>query len=1036
MASMGSKRRVASWALAQALALGSASCGEGTSPTGSTPAPSVEAAPGAAPASAPTVAAVAADAFVAATDDAGRPTLLLGLRSGPTSSLSPEGAARTHLRRLAAVFGARAEDVDRLAPLGATAVGDGGAALVAFRDELDGAEPIEGSIVVLLAPDRRLVALRGGPNGARAPRLGAFALDAHQAAERALADRAGSSPPTLEATGADAAGFSHFLASRDGAPLATLRVRPVWERRPDGLLPAYVVEALPHGRSSEPRRSVIDARDGTVLATRSLIDHDAFAYRVFADPVDGRPLDGPTVDVTPHPTGVPGIPLPAFVAPSLVTIDGLPRADGSFDSWLPPGATETLGLHAESFADRASPDGFSMGDVRPTTSAPGLFDRAYDPTLAPLASDDQSMGSATELFYVTSYLNDYFHASGFDERAGNAQRTNFGRGGAEGDPIVTQAQDSADIGARDNASMWTPEDGVSPYMSVLLWTAEVLRELEIDGTVLDPGPSIALFGPTDYDVSGELAAAVDEVVLETDACSALANDVTGRVELVDRGNCTFREKVANIQLAGGIGVLVVNQTAGEAPPNMARGDAITPEITIPAMGIRLEQGRDLRAAMEQGPVLARLHRQVDLERDGSLDHLVVAHEWGHYLHRRLSVCDTYTCGALAEGYCDFVALHMAIRAGDDLAGAYAVGSYAARTSREDATYFGLRRVPYSIDVGKNALSFRHLVDDEPLPDTHPTRPGGKNSEVHAAGEVWATMLFESYAALRARPGLEPETARRRMADILVAGLRIAPRDATHTESRDALLAAASAIDEGDSLAMAEAFGRRGAGTCAVSAPRTTTDFVGVMEDGRLASRLALSGPWLVADGEVCDTDGILDPGESGHVEVRVANGGPVPTGPITVRIASPTPGLRFGSDTVVLEPIPAYDAALARIPVLFEPMSTADRIVLSAEAATASGCPSASSAEAIVLVNQDDARPPDVPDDRDAGPCSASGFPDGGVVSGRGGVIGGGLGCSVAILDESLPAWPAGLAALLLLGGLRRRRRGAGDQRRQSPWTP
>lgn len=1033
MASMGSMRRAASWVLLPALGFGGVSCDEQAPPVGGRPSASVEAVPRSDEASAE---AVAQDAFVAAADDSGRPTLVLGLRTGPASSLPPEDAARAHLRRLAGVYGARSEDVDRLASLGATAVGDGGASLVAFRETLDGVERIEGSIVVLLAPDRRLVAVRGGPTGERTPRLGAFVLGASDAAIRALALRAGSRAPSMAAAGTDAAGFARFLASLDGAPLATVRTRPVWERREDGLVPAYVVETLPHARSSEPTRTVVDARDGAVLATRSLVDHDAFTYRVFADPSDGRPLDGPTIDVTPHPLGVPGLAPPPFVAPSLVTIEGLPRPDGSLDPWLPAGASETVGLHAESFADRASPDGFSAGDVRPTTSAPGVFDRAYDPTLAPLASDEQSMGSATELFYVTSYLNDYFHASGFDERAGNAQRTNFGRGGADGDPIVTQAQDSADTGARDNASMWTPEDGVSPYMSVLLWTAEVVRELVLDGTELEPGPSIALFGPTDYDVTGEVAAAVDEVVLETDACSPLANDVTGKVVLVDRGNCTFREKVANVQLAGGVGVLVANNTPDEAPPNMARGDAITPEITIPAMGIRYDQGRELRTRIAEGPVIARLHRLVDLERDASLDHLVVAHEWGHYLHRRLSICDTYTCSALAEGYCDFVALHLAVRAGDDLAGAYAVGSYAARTSHEDATYFGLRRVPYSIDVAKNALSFRHLADGEPLPDTHPIRPGGKNSEVHDAGEVWATMLFEAYAALRARPGLEAEAARRRMADILVAGLRIAPRDATHTESRDALLAASSAIDEGDSLAMAEAFARRGAGTCAVSAARTSTDFVGVVEDRTLASRLAVSAPWLVADGEVCDADGLLDPGESGHVEVRVANGGPVPTGVVTVRVSSPTPGLRFANDTVELEPIPPYGAALARIPVLFEPTSDAERLVLSAEAGTDAGCPSASSAEAVVQVIRDDARPPGGLDDSDAGPCSAAGFPDGGVASGTGGVVGGGLGCSLAARDAPPPAWPFAPAALVLWRALRRRRRGAEDERRERSWTP
>src|SRR4029453_18081213 len=92
-----------------------------------------------------------------------------------------------------------------------------------------------------------------------------------------------------------------------------------------------------------------------------------------------------------------------------------------------------------------------------------------------------------------------------------------------------------------------------------------------------------------------------------------------------------------------------------------------------------------------------------------------------------------------------------------------------------------------------------------------------------------------------------DDVRRRMADYVVAGLKMTPTDATYTEQRDALLAAAATAwrdddddhDHGngndrksrraDLLALATAFARRGAGTCAVSPPPDSPTLPGVVE---------------------------------------------------------------------------------------------------------------------------------------------------------------------------------------------------------------
>ena len=60
--------------------------------------------------------------------------------------------------------------------------------------------------------------------------------------------------------------------------------------------------------------------------------------------------------------------------------------------------------------------------------------------------------------------------------------------------------------------------------------------------------------------------------------------VNGKVALVDRGICTFPEKVKNAQNAGAIGVIVADNVAGSPPPGMGGTD---PTVVIPSVRITL-----------------------------------------------------------------------------------------------------------------------------------------------------------------------------------------------------------------------------------------------------------------------------------------------------------------------------------------------------------------------------------------------------------------------------------------------------------------
>src|SRR4029079_11012706 len=208
-------------------------------------------------------------------------------------------------------------------------------------------------------------------------------------------------------------------------------------------------------------------------------------------------------------------------------------------------------------------------------------------------------------------------------------------------------------------------------------------------------------------------------------------------------------RAGTVQAAGARGIIIANNVAGPAP-GLGGAD---PTITIAVLSISQPDAGLLKASLAAGAVTAHMFRRsfTGTERDGALDNTVVAHEWGHYLHHRLADCGQFQCGAMSEGLRDFIALHTIARDGDSLNGTYALATYGTAAFDPNSAYFGIRRVPYSVDFTKNAFTFKHISDGVALPAV-PTLPGGANSEVHNAGEIWTTMLWEAYVALQKARG--------------------------------------------------------------------------------------------------------------------------------------------------------------------------------------------------------------------------------------------------------------------------------------------
>jgi hypothetical protein len=862
-------------------------------------------------------AAVSLGLAIDARDERGAPRLIRAIvPRRAVAGMTPEQAARDHLDALAPLWIQRGRASER-STLHVQRLHNG-ASIVRVQQQVDGVDIHHGELRVLLDADGSLAAVSGTMRpdpGAVA--FGSTASAALEAALDALYGASRARPAVRE--GAELAGQVALTVAAN--PAFDVRVarakRELW---PDGdqLVRVWTVELLAEAIGaggaveSAGRRTLIADDDRRVVLDVDLVAADSFVYRAFADATGTRnPLDGPLQSFTPHPTGMPDGSLPDVGPYNLVVMEAF---NGPRDPWLGPMATTTSGNNVDAFADVAPPSGFNAGDIRPVVRAGRVLDHVYDLGAEPLATPSQSMAAAVNVFFVTNWLHDWYYDSGFTEVTGNAQVDNFGRGGVPGDPLIAHAQSNALAGARDNASMFTPADGLSPEMRMLLWRGR------IDTALTTPTGALTCAGfeggPRSFDVTAVAALATNADGRHT-ACAPITSDVAGKIAVFDEDvGCPDEVAQANAKAAGAIAVVVRSVFPG--PPSIDVGRP----SDLPGVVVGNEDGAALEATL---PVTVALHRATAVEHDGDLDNALVAHEWGHYLHHRLAPCERGPCSGMSEGWGDFIALHMMLRETDDRAGTFGVNLYALAAgglvqqgSLRDAGYFGIRRFPYSIDRTKNALRFRHISDGEPLPDvpTNTALTRGPNSETHNAGEVWATMMWEAYNVLLDAHSYAD--ARRRMSDYVVTGLLLTPPDATFTEARDAILAAASALDRDDMLLIAAAFAGRGAGTCAVSPDRRALGNIGVVESGTLAARLQTSGLRVTDDGASCDHDGYLDPGESGTLRVTLANSGVVAAEGVAVQATTTTPGVTLGAPIALAGVAPLTHVELA-IPVTLSP---------------------------------------------------------------------------------------------------------------------
>ena len=630
---------------------------------------------------------------------------------------------------------------------------------------------------------------------------------------------------------------------------------------------------------------VIDAVNGKIFHKHRMTSEDShFNYRAYAHD-DLEPMQGPHGKVLP--ALAPGNDPTEILDAPLVSVATMPFFSQQ-DPWLEPDATIVSGNNAFAYADVLAPQGFSLGDFTAEVTSDKTFDYVLDPSQRANSLNNRK-AAIVNLFYMTNYLHNYYYDYGFDEASGNAQLSNYGRGGVENDPLLLEAQDNSGL---NNANMATPADGGSPRMQQFLWTDKdaVVGE---DWGVMVTNPAdigvlgssqVAAFGPQQYsDVAGMVARINDGddaggTASLTDGCQSAVNidELVGKIAIIDRGACAFTTKVLNAQAAGAVGAIIVNNVDDGRPAPMGGQDAT---VTIASQGLSFQDGKTIYDIIDadDGSVEVELFSTFPLK-DSTFDNAIIAHEFGHYIQNRLignaSGLVNFQGRAMGEGWADIHAMIFVTKEEDlQLPGneeygiGYGVGTFVTDFFR------GIRRAPYSTDMNINPYTFEHITTGAG-PDGFPAT---SNSSPHGAGEIWAVSLWDFYVSMINTHGFDE--AKDRMSRYIVEGYKLTPVAPLYTEARDAILAAAIANDDVDFQLALEAFAKRGMGLGAVSPARDSTDLSGVVPSSLTeftaynAVGLNLNTNYDGLTSGFCSADGILDAGETGLLSVTISNGG-------------------------------------------------------------------------------------------------------------------------------------------------------------------
>ncbi|QBN19949.1 T9SS-dependent M36 family metallopeptidase [Flavobacterium nackdongense] len=459
---------------------------------------------------------------------------------------------------------------------------------------------------------------------------------------------------------------------------------------------------------------------------------------------------------------------------------------------------------------------------------------------------DYTSAATVNLFYMTNIMHDVWYQYGFNEAAGNFQKNNYGRGGSTSpDFVLADSQDgySQSSATLNNANFSTPVDGTSPRIQMFLWTlgAPPTEYIKVNSPSGIAGPKVAtsnVFEGTDrIPVPSAPNGITSDLVLYKNnptppgynsGCQIPLNaaELNGKIALIKRGGCFFNLKVKNAQDAGAKAVIVMDSIPNN-PTRLSMSSTGIIGINIPAVFVTKEIGDSFLQQMASGPVNVKLEIPAGLYlyADGDFDNGIIAHEYGHGISNRLtggrlnSNCLTAP-EQMGEGWSDWMALMMQLKAGDVGETPKGVGTYALN---QLTTGRGLRNYPYSTNMAVNPLTFadtngKTTIDSNPDSATYQF----EIVEPHDVGEVWTAILWDLTWAYIGKYGFNSNIytgtgGNNKVMQLVIDAMKLQPCNPSFIEARDAIIQADQATTFGQDFCLIwRVFARRGLGINASS----------------------------------------------------------------------------------------------------------------------------------------------------------------------------------------------------------------------------
>lgn len=313
------------------------------------------------------------------------------------------------------------------------------------------------------------------------------------------------------------------------------------------------------------------------------------------------------------------------------------------------------------------------------------------------------------------------------------------------------------------------------------------------------------------------------------------------------------------------------------------------------------------------------------DRDGTGDTHIIIHEVSHGTSNRIIGNNAglgNQGGMMGEGWGDWYAHTLTAQPTDDPLGVHAMGGYSlyqlGAASFTSNYYHGIRRFPTAVMASTggpmnkphNPLTFGHINStcDTTLGTTttavasaYPRNPvvatSGSCSQVHNAGEIWKSALWEVRGLFVARRGFASGTTA--VLTAVTEGMKLTPNNPTMLQARDGIITAAQAVSaspdtSADAADVREGFRIRGMG---YSASVTSASVVTEAFDS--ATLAAGSGP-VVTTG-----NNLLEPNECNNLNIPLSNNSGATATGITGVLTTSTAGVTVTQPNSAYPDIPA-----------------------------------------------------------------------------------------------------------------------------------